>query len=109
MKSILAITVVLILSGCSAAAPVMLWDTGSLVVTDKTVVDNIYSLYSGKNCSAVRYKQGRTYCEEDEPNPVSRYYCYRTLGEITCYEEPDPHYSPQAQVGRDDRNLNNYQ
>ncbi|MDH5750487.1 MAG: hypothetical protein OEY85_14350 [Rhodospirillales bacterium] len=74
-------------------------------MTDKTLGDNIYSLYSGKDCSSVRYQQGRTYCEEDEPNPSSRYYCYRTLGEITCYEDPDPHYSPQAQVGINDHNF----
>ena len=29
-----------------------------------------------------------TYCEEDEKVPQMNVFCYRTLGEITCYDRP---------------------
>ena len=60
----------------------------SVMATDKTVGDHVISLSSGKNCSTLRKDRGLTYCEEDEKTPLMNVYCYRTLGEITCYDKP---------------------
>ena len=71
----------------------------SVMATDKTIPDHIVSYRSGKDCSTVRTEQGRTYCREDEPNPQPVAYCYRTLGDVTCYAEPDPARHPGEQIG----------
>lgn len=73
--------------------------TASVMATDKTIPDHLVSYRSGKDCSTVRVEQGRTYCREDEPNPQPVAYCYRTLGDVTCYSQPDPAHQPGDQIG----------
>ena len=73
--------------------------TGVTMATDKTVTDHLVSLRSGKDCSTVRIEQGRTYCREDEPNPVANVYCYETIGNVTCYAEPDPSRADNQHLG----------
>lgn len=97
-----AVLVLLILSACT---PFGIAEGASTMITDKTVTDHIISWTSGKNCSSVRYTQGMTYCEEDEPNPAPNVYCYRTLGDISCYERPDPYDGSYRKVGDNDHNL----
>jgi len=65
--------------------------------TDKTISDHLVSLKTGKDCSTVRVEQGRTYCREDEPNPMPQTYCYRTIGDVTCYTEANP---ARLEIGR---------
>lgn len=79
----------------------------SLMGSDKTVVDHMISLSSGKNCSTVRRNQGLTYCVEDMPQIRQNIYCYRDLGGVTCYERENPHGPNQNQqrVDRNDHNL----
>ena len=62
----------------------------SVIVTDKTFTDHIVSLGSGKNCSTLRIEADLTYCEEDELAPKYEAYCYRTFGNVTCYDRPNP-------------------
>ena len=66
--------------------------SGVLMATDKTLTDHLVSFNTGKNCSTVRLEQGRSYCREDEPNPMpaANVTCYQTLGDVTCYTQPDP-------------------
>lgn len=71
----------------------------SVMATDKTIPDHIASYRSGKDCSTVRTEQGRTYCREDESRPQPVAYCYRTIGDVTCYAEPDPARQPGDTVG----------
>jgi len=78
----------------------------TLMGSDKTVVDHMISLGSGKNCSRLRKDQGLTYCEEDMPEIRQNIYCYRDLGGVTCYDRADPHGSGQNQQ-RVDRNAHN--
>ena len=73
--------------------------TASVMATDKTIPDHIVSYRSGKDCSTVRTEQGRTYCREDEPNPLPVAYCYRSIADVTCYAEPDPARQPGDLVG----------
>jgi len=71
-----------------AAGNVNVISTGVTMASDKTLVDHLVSYNSGKDCSTVRTEQGRTYCREDEPNPAYAGYCYPTIGDVTCYAEP---------------------
>ncbi len=78
----------------------------SVIGTKKTITDNIYSFYYGKNCSSLRTNRGLTYCEEDEVLPKAEIYCYKTLGRVTCYDRPDPYRSQgtHQKVGENDHN-----
>ena len=80
-------------------------DAVALVGTDKTIVDHVVSISSGKNCSTVRREQGLHYCEEDEPEVNPRVYCYKTLGRVTCYNQPDPYANRAQKVGDNQHNL----
>lgn len=75
------------------------------VMSDKTASDHLISWMSGKDCSYVRTERGLTYCAEDEVIIEPRVYCYKTLGSVSCYNEPDPRRSPDELIGRDEHNL----
>lgn len=81
------------------AASLYILDTAVIVGTDKTMADHVTSYKLGKDCSAVRAEQGRTYCREDEPNPIGNQHCYQTLGDVVCYSAADPNRNPDARIG----------
>lgn len=72
---------------------------GVVMASDKTLTDHLISFNSGKNCSTVRLEQGRTYCREDEPNPIPAMHCYRTLGDVMCYAAPEASRQPGDEIG----------
>ncbi len=73
-----------------SAGQLAILDVGVIMATGKTLSDQVVSYQTGKDCSTVRVEQGRTYCREDEPNPVmSTKNCQRTLGDVTCYVADD--------------------
>lgn len=76
----------------------------SLINSDKTLVDHVVSIGSGKDCSTVRKEKGMTYCLEDEPVAQQELYCYRDLGGVTCYDKPAPNKTTQQRVDRNDHN-----
>ena len=96
--------VALVVQGCSTfpfAIPPSAFSSFeaiSVVGTDKTLGDHLLSIYSGKNCSTVRTSNDLTYCEEDEPVAKKTGYCYRSLGNITCYDRPDPYKGDYVEV-----------
>ena len=97
MKRLLAIfTVCLLMTGCVGIVGA---EGVSVMATDKTVVDHVISLSSGKNCSTIRKDLGMTYCEEDEVGVQDEVYCYRTLGRVNCFAVPAPHGESQPTVG----------
>ena len=79
----------------------------SLIGTDKTVVDHVISIGSGKDCSTVRKEKGLTYSVEDTPIAQQNLYCYRDLGGVTCYDKPAPNRSTQQRVDRNEHNQAN--
>jgi hypothetical protein len=90
-------TVLLVLSGCSlatsapSAVPGLVGFEGlSVIGTQKTLTDHLVSLSSGKDCSTIRRDRGLTYCVEDEVTTPEEVYCYSTLGNVTCYNKPQP-------------------
>ena len=74
-----------------AAAGTIILDAISVVNTQKTLDDHLMSLITGKDCSTVRASMGDHYCEEKpEPTPsiVRTTYCYKSLANVTCYDQP---------------------
>jgi len=102
VRTLIAIAAVAALAGCTSLG---FAEGGVVMATDKTVLDNAISLLSGKDCSTVRKEAGRTYCVEDEPNPTAAVHCYRTLGDVTCYDRPNPYGDGQQKVGINDHNI----
>lgn len=80
--------------------------TGLVMGSDKTISDHIQSYSSGKDCSTVRVEKGRTYCREDEPNPIPNVTCYRTLGDVMCYSVAEPTSLPGEEVDISTRSSN---
>ncbi len=92
------------LGGCAAATPFGAVEAASVMASDKTLSDHAISVVSGKDCSILRREQGRTYCAEDEVHPVYRkMHCYRTLGRVTCYDQPDARYQRVDQENKPDK------
>jgi hypothetical protein len=81
------------LGGCGAD-PVTLTSVvvgtaaGSVAVIQRTPVDALYSLVTGRDCSVVRLDQGLSYCRPVEPPPVPQPYCTRSLGVADCWADP---------------------
>ena len=106
MRVLLALGLLGWVGACSLVPPIAALEGASAWGTGKTVSDHVISISSGKNCSTVRREIGRTYCEEDEANPPTTVYCYPTLGEVTCYNRPDPYNDGrQRRVDANDHNL----
>ena len=75
----------------------------SVIDTDKTLTDHTASWVTGKDCSTREALDGRPYCQaEDIPlapaAAEAEVYCYRSIGSIVCYSEPDPLASEQMRV-----------
>ncbi len=93
------------LTACDPSTQVML--TGASVVslahTKKTVGDHFSTWAFDKDCSTLKYVNGREYCQEfpDEAAmqaPEKVLHCYRTIGGVSCYREPDKSASAQTKV-----------
>ncbi|MCP4393261.1 MAG: hypothetical protein GY804_03185 [Alphaproteobacteria bacterium] len=70
-------------------------ETVMLINTDKTLSDHLISSYTNKDCSSVRYSEGGEYCVDTVEIPSAMYeklFCYRTIGEVSCYDRPIPGY-----------------
>jgi hypothetical protein len=85
--------VLLLLGGCQAdpvtlTAVVVGATAGSVAVIQRTPIDALWSLVTGRDCSAVRLDQGKSYCRPMEPPPAPRPYCTRSLGVADCWASP---------------------
>ena len=75
----------------------------SIIDTDKTLTDHAASWVTGEDRSTREALDGRPYCREEyiplEPAAAeAEVYCYRSIGSIVCYNEPDPLASEQMRV-----------
>ena len=82
----------------------------SLAHTDKTLGDHVATWAFDQDCSLLKASNGEPYCQRFETEEERRAkeaeaaaqraqtYCYRTLGAISCYREPDNMASSQARV-----------
>jgi hypothetical protein len=86
------------LAGCGAAnvADLNLAGAVSLAavpVLGRTLPDAVYSAATGKDCSAVRLEQGKSYCRTPDPpwqaEQAQQPLCSRSLGRIDCWTNPE--------------------
>lgn len=111
--TILCISLCLALSGCmlSTGPGLFAATVATYINTDKSPSDHAMSLLTGEDCSSLEYAEGREYCTPHAPRrgamiydgpgqgrPDVGPYCYRTIGETTCYTQPDPLASEQARL-----------
>lgn len=61
---------------------------GSIAVIQRSPFDAVYSVLSGRDCSIVRWDQGKSYCRPVEPPPETPPFCTRSLGVADCWLDP---------------------
>lgn len=91
------------LCGCSTWS---LEPTGALVAASaaavpifgRTLPDMVVSGVSGRDCSAVRLEQGKSYCREPDPPPGPEVVCSRSLGVMDCWKNPEAFPTPPRGV-----------
>ena len=95
----------LILSGCESNALITpataLMASGAVVIAeDKTPTDLIASAITGLDCDTVRKSRDKgPLCRPEKQEIIEKpVYCYRTLGEINCFNEPDPYGYDQQEI-----------
>lgn len=69
----------------------VLADGISVINTQKTIEDHVISLLTGMDCSTIRASHGDHYClEPPEATPVviRTTYCYKSIANVSCYEQP---------------------
>ncbi len=107
----LAPTLVIGLAACDPATAVIAGGSlVSLAHTDKTLGDHVVTWAFDQDCSLLNASNGEPYCQRFETDEErlakeaeaaaqrAQTYCYRTLGAISCYREPDNMASSQARV-----------
>ncbi len=92
----------LVLAGCAGTVYLAGANLASITNTDKTLTDHALSLYTGKDCTFANIFSDEEICKDkDAEEPVVAgppLFCYETLGEISCYERPDPYANDQVPV-----------
>ncbi len=94
------------LQRCGLIAALLLLTAGCTVVAESVagsaalaIVDKAVSDYAGKECRLAALITTGSICKAvaaaSQPDPV---YCFRTLGAVDCYREPDP-YAAQPLPG----------
>ena len=108
VRAIVLIIALFSLSGCFLTTGPGLFaaSTAVFVNTKKTISDHAMSWMTGQDCSTLEYSRGSGYCQpmngEEPPemgeNLAMGPYCYRTLGRVTCYTQPDNLASDYARL-----------
>jgi hypothetical protein len=113
LKSVLAAPLLVgALAACDPGSQAML--AGASLVTfvhsDKTIGDHVATWAFDKDCSTLSLANGEKYCQEfvteeqrkaaeaEAAAELAGTYCYRTLGAIDCYRQPDTMASSAARV-----------
>ncbi len=109
MKRAALLAAALIVHGCAPAPVYPLYTSvqvagsfymisaqlASFIQSDKLPFDYLAEFASGKECRSIAaMRDGGPLCRDsfDEPRIYEKpIYCYRTIGTITCYSEPDPY------------------
>lgn len=94
MAGMRCLLLLLMLAGCGASpeqmATVALGITaGSVAVIHRTPFDALWSLVTGRDCSAVRLDRGKSYCRPEEVPPEVPPYCTRGLAGVNCWSDPE--------------------
>ncbi len=60
-------------------------------------IDGTVSEYMGLNCSSQNLAVGESYCTRPGPDLVQeKIHCYKSLGTVDCYKEPNPYETEQS-------------
>jgi hypothetical protein len=92
-----------VLTACGAPSTVYVGGAvlANFIYTDKLPTDYLAEFASGQECNFLKsQKDGGPLCR-DSFEPVvyeAPIYCYRTLGEIACYDKQDPYGRTSTQV-----------
>ncbi len=78
---------------------------GSIAVIQRSPLDALYSIVSGRDCSVVRWDEGKSYCRPREPPPEPPSYCTRSLWVIDCWRDPANLSDKPREVGDGPRTL----
>ena len=85
----------------AACEPASMLATGatmvSVIQSEETLTDKALSWALDKKCSIFQAARGEQYCRSKGPDLPAQY-CYRNLGGITCYSQPDPNASQEIAV-----------
>ena len=108
MRAVPLLLATLLLGACaeqiSSRAPTLASAGPAIAATGATVlgvatVDAIASRHTEKDCSVLNLLDGDPYCRSTTvPNGRPPVHCFKTLGGVDCYAEPDP--SKLAETGR---------
>ncbi|RVU38784.1 hypothetical protein EOI86_05815 [Hwanghaeella grinnelliae] len=98
-----AVLAILALAGCGGAEPGFLAltaATSTVINSDKLPTDFIADAVTGLDCNSIRQSMDKgPLCRAPEQRVIERpVYCYRTLGTINCYDQPDPYRDGAEQV-----------
>lgn len=95
----LSTSLALLLAGCGGEVGLAFAgaSAASFATTDKFLTDHAASYALDQECSSLQLEQTGQYCRSEEeiaaaaaePAASEPLYCYRTLAEITCYEQQD--------------------
>lgn len=93
---VLTLLTAFVLTGCdSVSTPLLALSgaTATTINTNKLPTDHIADYFTGQDCNSVRQsKDGGPLCRPYEQGVIEEpRYCYKSLGTITCYTEPDPY------------------
>ena len=98
----MAVFASLILTGCGAEPGfiALAGATSTIINTDKLPTDFIGDAVTGLDCNTIRQTRDKgPLCRAPEQRVIERpVYCYRTLGDMNCYEQPDPFGDGAQQV-----------
>jgi len=112
-KSMLAAPLLLgALAACDPGSQALLAGASlvTFVHTDKTISDHVATWAFDEDCSTLSLANGEGYCHEivteeqrkaaeaEAAAALASTYCYRTLGAINCYRQPDTMASSAARV-----------
>lgn len=64
--------------------------TGCTSVVVENVVDETLSAYAEADCAAKNLLFGEAICDKPDVGAPPPVYCYNTLGDVECYDVPDP-------------------
>ncbi len=77
------LAVLVVLSGCATEAA--------------KSIDGTVSEYMGLTCSSQNIAVGEDYCTRPGPDLVQeKIHCYKSLGKVDCYREPNPYETEQS-------------
>ncbi|USG61766.1 hypothetical protein NBZ79_02110 [Sneathiella marina] len=72
-------------------------------------IDKQISEYAGINCSATNLSVGEDYCQSPKQSFVqASVYCYKTMGGVDCYRQPNPYHTEKSERVRQTLSLGSY-